>query len=235
MKDSLRFLAILAVLIVAVPLLAQKKKKPAPETKASPVADASARTAKPVHYDDSAEFEKSFKELYPLVRPKGSTRDAAKQQVDRQLALFVKQGIDSNEVIKAAYTGLDEDAAYKIYYETYRQKLSAKDLRGYIAFLKTPEGAKIQSVMLELSRAQAEVNNYITKTINTNLTPLRTIMRENMTKLQKEREEQLKSDTTETGRMYRQQMHVRDSIMQARGIKPVQQEPVNPTPAPDKN
>jgi hypothetical protein len=219
MKDSLRFLTGLLVLTIALPLTAQKKPKKSspPEATVNPIADAR-RTDKPKQYADSAEFEKTFKEFYPLVKPKGTIREVAEKQVDRQLATLIKQGVDSAEVINVAYAGLDEDAAYKIYFETYRQKLTAKELKAYLAFLKTPEGAKVQSVTLELSRALAEVNNYVTKTINTNLTPIRSTLRERMGKAQKEKDEQMKSDTTEAGKMYRMQMHMRDSIMQARGI-----------------
>lgn len=220
MKDSRPLIVAFALFLIATPLIAQKSaKKPAAAT-LSPVADARIRTEKSKEYPDSVEFEKTFKEFYPLVKSKASVRDLAEKQVERQLASMTRQGIDSAEVIKIAYAGLDDRAGYKIYYDVYREKLTAKELKAYLAFIKTPEGKKVYDVTLELARAQSELNSYITRTVTTNLTPLRTTMRENMMKSQKENEEKMRSDTTEVGRAYRQQMHLRDSIMKARGITP---------------
>ena len=220
MKDSRPLIVAFALFLIATPLIAQKStKKPAAAT-LSPVADARGRAEKSKEYPDSVEFEKTFKELYPLVKSKGSVRDIAEKQVDRQLATMTKQGIDSAEVIKAAYAGLDERAGYKIYFDVYREKLTAKELKAYLAFIKTPEGKKVHDVIFELGRAHSELNSYITRTVTTNLTPLRTTMQEKMMKSQKEKEEQLKSDTTDAGKAYRRQMHLRDSIMKARGLSP---------------
>jgi len=217
MKDSLRF-SVLLFLVLAAPLLfAQKDSKKAKTAAPPAMPNAQTRFEKPKQYTDSAEFDKVFKEFYPLVKPKETIRNLAEKQLERQLTAMIKQGGDSTEIIKAAYIGLEENAAYKIYHETYREKLSAKELKAYMAFIKTPEGAKVQSVTAELNRAPADVNTYITKTINTNLTPMRTVLREKTMKEQKVRDQKLMSDTTEAGRMYRQQMQLRDSIMKSRG------------------
>jgi hypothetical protein len=220
------FIALIALVLV-LPSLAQKEKKKvgaqtpalAPDPSIS-VADARARRETPKQYEDSAEFVRTFKEIYPMLKPKGTIRDLAEKQVDRQLQALIKQGADSMEVLKVAYKGLEEDASYKIYFDTYREKLTAKDLKAYLAFLKTPEGAKVQAAAAELSRASGEVTRYVTQTVNTNLTPIRTSVRDKMMKDQKERDEKMKTDTTDAGKQYRQQMHMRDSIMKARGINP---------------
>lgn len=229
MKDRLRYFILLLVLLAAIPVISQKgKKKPSepagtPLPTANPIADARGRSEAPKQYADSAEFGKTFKEVYPLLKPKGSIRELAEKQVSRQLQALVMQGADSIEVVKIAYAGLDEDAAYKIYYDIYREKLTAKELKAYLAFLKTPEGAKIQSVNMDLNRAPAEVTRYVTQTVNTNLTPIRTTVREKTMKDQKAKEERLMTDTTDEGKRYRLQMHMRDSIMKARGINPPKQ------------
>lgn len=221
MKDSRYLLPAFVLLLITMPLLAQKGKKKSPDTGVAPVADARGRRIDGTKvYPDSTEFEKTFKEFYPLVKPKSSLRELAEKQVERQISSMTKQGIDSGDIVKVAYTGLDNQAGYKIYFDVYRQKLTAKELKAYLAFLKTPEGASVYAATQDLSRAQAELNNYITKTINTNLTPIRTTMRENMLKSQKEKEVMMKSDTTEAGKAYRKQMQVRDSILNSRGLAP---------------
>lgn len=231
MKNVVRYSFYVILFLLAYSAIAQKEKqakKPSvaspaatmPSIPVNPVADARKRTAAPKEYADSAEFNKTFKEIYSLLKPKGTIREFAEKQVDRQLQALVRQGADSVAVVKAAYTGLDEDASYKIYFDTYREKLTAKELKVYLAFLKTPEGAKIQSVNMELNRAQAEVTRYVSQTVMTNLTPIRTAMQEKMMKENKAREEMLKTDTTDAGRRYRMQMQMRDSIMKARGITP---------------
>ncbi len=233
MKDSRHLFLAFILLLIATPLLAQKsKKKPVPDAGVPPVADARSRIEQTKEYPDSLEFAKTFKEFYPLVKPKSSLREMAEKQVDRQISSMTRQGIDSVAVVKVAYIGLDDQAGYKIYFDVYRQKLTAKELKAYLAFIKTPEGQKVYAVTQDLSRAQSELNNYVTKTITTNLTPLRTTMRENMVKSQKEKEEALKSDTTEVGKAHRRQMHVRDSVLNKRGLGPNGGDQIKPV---DKN
>jgi hypothetical protein len=232
MKDSLRF-SFFLVLILALSASAQAQPGSSQPVATpdgayisapalipqNPVGAYGTRDEKPKSYADSAEFAKAFKELYPLVKqPKLTIRQFAEKQVEYQLKALIRQGADSAKVVKTAYVGLDEDAAYKLYYQVYREKLTAKEIKAYAAFLKTPEGQKIIEANAELGRAPAEVNSYVMRTVNTNLMPFHTEMRDKAMKQQKEYEERMKTDTTDAGKQYRRQMEMRDSIMKARGI-----------------
>ena len=133
-------------------------------------------------YEDSAEFAKVFKEFYPLVAPKQSVKEAAEQQFARMSRGFKQQGIDSAEAYKAAMKGLDLDANQKIYFTVYRENMSAKELKAYMAFMKTAEGKHIIEVLPQLQRASGESGNYAQRTIMTNLRPLQQAAREKMMK-----------------------------------------------------
>ena len=92
------------------------------------------------------------------------------------------QGIDSAEAAKVAFKNFDEKAFEKIYFDTYRRNLSAKEFKKYIEFIKTPEGKHIAEVWSNLQRVSSDANMYIARTINVNLTPIRQAAREKMEK-----------------------------------------------------
>lgn len=124
-------------------------------------------------YPDSAEFVKLFKELYPKIKPALTVRETAKQYFESISRSFKMQGIDSAEAAKAAFKNMGDDAFYKIYFDLYRKNLSAKELKVYMDFIKTPEGEHIVEVLPVLQRALPDANMYVAKTIGLNLTPIR--------------------------------------------------------------
>ena len=151
----------------------QAQEKPAkvkPGRTVAPAKEAVAATASP---SDSVEFMKTFKELYPMIAPTRSVKLEAEDYLNRISRSFRMQGIDSVEAVKIAMTNLDTNAFYKIYLDVYRKNLTAKELKKYLEFLKTPEGRKISGILPNLQRASTDANAYISRTVNTNLTPLR--------------------------------------------------------------
>jgi len=216
--------------VLSVSAFAQKGKKasvvptPAPVVSTPPLppdAPMKSPTAKgPKSYEDSAEFAKTFKEIYPLVKPKQSVKEMADQQYARISRGFTKLDMDSAQMYKMAMTNLDTNAGQKIIFDIYRKNLSAKELKGYLNFLKTTEGKKIVEVMPQLQRSQAEVNGYALKTLNTNLAPLRQKQNEMMKKEQPPRDSVKGPDGKMTVApnpgMDPNRLRMRDSVMKAR-------------------
>jgi hypothetical protein len=179
----------LLYLVLSTTAFTQKAKKSSaksatdPAATATPLEPATKKTtpaAKPVQ--DSAEFVKTFKEFYPLVKPKQSIREMADQYYARVSRGFAKLELDSAETYKMAMKNLDTSADERIFFDNYRKNLSAKELKAYLAFLKTPEGKKVIEVMPMLQRSSSETNGYVSKTINTNIAPLRQKQSEMMRK-----------------------------------------------------
>ncbi|MFI5263352.1 MAG: hypothetical protein ACHQM6_02425 [Candidatus Kapaibacterium sp.] len=127
----------------------------------------------PKKYADSAEFAKLFKEFYPVIKPEKSLKEQSDQYFQGIARAFKMQGIDSAEAAKIAFTNLDQKAFEKIYFDTYRRNLSAKELKKYMEFVKTPEGKHIAEVFPNLQRVSGDANMYIARTMNINLGPLR--------------------------------------------------------------
>lgn len=124
-------------------------------------------------YKDSAEFAKVFKEIFPIVGPKKTVVEDAKEYLARMSRSFTVQGIDSTKADSLALIGLDPDAYQKIYFDAYRKNLTAVELKKYLEFVKTPEGKKVLSVLPQLERLPQQSNSYIAQLINTNISPLR--------------------------------------------------------------
>jgi hypothetical protein len=133
-------------------------------------------------YPDSVEFVKVFKEFYPTIKPEKSLKEQSEQYFQNQARSFKMQGIDSAEAAKVAFKNLDEKAFEKIYFDTYRRNLSAKELKKYMEFIKTPEGKHIAEVWTNLQHVSSDANMYLSRTINMNLTPIRQAAREKMEK-----------------------------------------------------
>ncbi len=171
---------IIGACVVAGALFAQQpQQKPAPP--ASKAGRSVAREESNV-YKDSLEFAKTFTELFPLIAPKKNVRADAEDFLKRISKSFTMQGLDSAKAMAVALNGLDTNAYRKIYYDIYRKNLSAKELKKFLEFVKTPEGKKAFSVMPQLERAQSDASNYISRAINTNLGPLRQEARDKMMK-----------------------------------------------------
>ena len=131
---------------------------------------------------DSAEFTKVFKEFYPIVAPPKTVRTEAQEYFTRISKSFKMQGLDSGKAAAVAFTGLDTNSYYKTYYDVYSHNLTTKELKKYLEFLKTPEGKKVMAVLPQLQRASSDAANYVARTINTNLAPLRQEARQKMLK-----------------------------------------------------
>ena len=140
------------------------------------------RPGQPKSYADSEDFAKLFKEFYPMVKPEKTVKDQADQYFQNISRSFKMQGIDSGEAAKAAFKNLDDKAFEKIYFDTYRRYLSAKELKKYMAFLETSEGKHIAEVWSNLQRVSSESQMYVAKTLNLNLTPIRQAARDKMEK-----------------------------------------------------
>jgi hypothetical protein len=143
------------------------------------------RTVMPVEpksYADSAEFVKLFNEHYPDIKPALSVRAQAEEDFRSVSRTFAMQGIDSAEAAKVAFKNLDENAFYKIYFETFRRNLSAQELKKYIDFVSTPEGKHIIEVLPTLQHVLSDANMYVIRTMNANLLPIRQAAREKMEK-----------------------------------------------------
>lgn len=231
MSRSIYALFICLSLALSVSAFAQKKAKiapvapdPAPVASTPPLApDATKRppsTKGPKSYDDSVEFAKTFKEIYPLIKPKQSVKEIADQQFGRLSRGFAKLGVDSAEMYKMAMTNLDTNAGEKIVFDVYRKNLTAKELKAYLNFIKTAEGKKIVEVLPQLQRSQSEVNGYALKTLNTNLAPLRQKQNEMMKKEQPPRDSVKGPDgkmmVAPSPGMDPNRMRMRDSMMKAR-------------------
>jgi hypothetical protein len=102
----------------------------------------------------------------------------------------------------------------------YRKNLSAKELKAYLNFMKTPEGKKVIEVMPQLQRSQPEVSGYVSKTINSNLAPLRQKQMEMMKKEQPPRDSVKGPDgkmmVPPNPGMDPERMKMRDSLMKVR-------------------
>jgi len=131
---------------------------------------------------DSVEFTKVFKEFYPLVAPAKPVRVEAQEYFARISKAFKMQGIDSAKAAEVAFTNLDTNAHYKTYFDVYSHNLTTKELKKYLEFLKTTEGRKVMAVFPQLQRASSDAMNYVSRTVNTNLTPLRQEARQKMLK-----------------------------------------------------
>jgi hypothetical protein len=204
----------------------QQAPAPEPLTKRQTALEAESQAKNPAATkpkpDDSVEFAKTFKEFYPLVKPKESIKKQAEDYFSRISRSFASQGIDSVEARKTAFKNLDSAADEKIYFETYRKNLTAKELKAYMSFLKSPEGKHIVEIMPNLQRAPSESQGYVSRTMNTNLAPIRQKSAEKM------KDEIMKQDTSKMDpatkarwKMMKDQekkMHERDSIMKARGL-----------------
>jgi hypothetical protein len=168
---------VLIALLTAAVAFAQQKQKTESAQPKTPVSD-------------SAEFAKTFKEFYPLIKPKQSVKEQANDYYARSARGFGGMDLDSAATYQMAMKNLDTNADEDIYFDVYRKNLSAKELRAYMTFLKTPEGKRIVEVMPNLDRARSEVTRYISKTINANLSPIRTAIQE------KKRKEMSPRDST---------------------------------------
>jgi hypothetical protein len=131
---------------------------------------------------DSVEFTKVFKEFYPFVAPAKPALIEAHEYFARISKTFKMQGIDSAKAAEVAFTNLDTNAHYKTYYDVYSHNLTTKELKKYLEFLKTPEGKKVMAVLPQLQRASSDATNYVSRTVNTNLTPIRQEARQKMMK-----------------------------------------------------
>lgn len=231
MSRSINALFISFCVVLSISAFAQKKTKKAPVAadptsviSTPPLApDAtkkSSATKTPKSYEDSAEFAKTFKEAYPLIKPKQSIKEMADQQYVRLSRGLTKVEMDSAQMYKMAMTNLDTNAGEKIMFDIYRKNLSAKELKVYLNFIKSTEGKKIIEVMPQLQRSQSEVNGYALKTLNTNLAPLRQKQMEMVKKEQPPRDSIKGPD----GKMMlapnpgidANRMRMRDSLMKAR-------------------
>ncbi len=139
-------------------------------------------TEPPKSYADSAEFAKLFKELYPQIKPEKTLKEQSEQYFQSISRSFKMQGIDSAEAAKVAFKNIDDKGFEKVYFDNYRKNLSAKELKKYMEFIKTPEGKHISEVWSNLQRVSSDGNMYIARAINANLTPIRQAAREKMEK-----------------------------------------------------
>lgn len=219
-------------LVLSIPSFAQKAKTPpppvpVPNVDMAPLAPIELKQTKNVKgiksYEDSAEFAKAFKEIYPLVKPKQSVKEMADQYYSRMSRGFAKLEMDSVKMYKMAMANLDTNSAEKLMFDTYRKNLSAKELKAYIAFLKSAEGKKIMEVMPQLERAKSETNGYVSKTINTNIAPLRQqqneLMKKEMPPLDSVKGPDGKMIAKPRTGMDSDRMRMRDSIMKARKLE----------------
>jgi hypothetical protein len=177
-------------LVMAIATLAQKPKTtpppPNPTIQQAPLTPEMARqpstTNEVKKYEDSADFAKAFKQVYPIIKPKQSVKEQADQYYGRMSRGFAKLDMDSTEMYKMAMKNLDTNASEKLMFDVYRKNLTAKELNAYLTFIKSPEGKKVMDVMPALQRAQTETGGYVSKTINANLAPLRQKQMEMMKK-----------------------------------------------------
>ena len=116
--------------------------------------------------------------IYPFIKPPKSVKEQAEQFFTSVSRSFKMQEIDSVQAAAVAFKGLDGKAAEKIYFDTYRRNLSAKELKKLKEFISTPEGKRIAEVWASLNRASVDVTSYITRTMSLNLTPLRQAAKE---------------------------------------------------------
>jgi hypothetical protein len=230
MSRSIYALFISLSLVVSISAFAQKKApvtgNTAPVASTPPLTpDATKKSTAakgPKSYEDSAEFVKTFKEIYPLIKPKQSIKEMADQQYGRMSRAFAKLDMDSVQMYKMAMTNLDTNAGEKIIFDVYRKNLSAKELKAYLNFIKSAEGKKIVEVIPQLQRSQSDVNSYALKTINTNLAPLRQKQME-MTKKEQPPRDSVKGPdgkmmAAPNPGMDANRMRMRDSIMKARNM-----------------
>ena len=229
MSRTFNFLVTASIcLALSITAQAQKKKTPPPPpdptVQKAPLTPEMAKqptgTKEVKKYDDSAEFAKTFKEIYPLIKPKQSVKEQADQYYSRMSRGFAKLEMDSAEMYKMAMTNLDTNASEKLIFDVYRKNLTAKELKAYLTFINSPEGKKVMEVMPQLQRSQSETSGYVSKTINANLAPLRQKQMEMMRKEMPPQDSVKGPDGKMMARpkpgMDPDRMRMRDSLMKVR-------------------
>jgi hypothetical protein len=174
-------------LMVGTSALAQEQPA-APKTRKSakertaPEGGEPGRTMKPSRgsgklaesYADSTEFNKAFLELYTIIKPKVTIEERAQKAFAQSSRSFARTGVDSAMAYEAVMKTVNPKLDYELIYTTYRSQLTADELKGWVAFLKTPAGKKILDVGDKLLDADDKlIETQVRRSINTAIAPLR--------------------------------------------------------------
>lgn len=132
------------------------------------------RSALAASYADSAEFNKAFVELYSIIKPKVSIQERTDKIFTSMARSFDRTGVDSVKAYEAVMKGVDPKLDHELIYTTYRSQLTAEELKGWIAFLKTPAGKKVLAVGEKLLAADdKQIDSQVRRNVNTAIAPLR--------------------------------------------------------------
>jgi hypothetical protein len=185
---SIKYLVLALSLFVGTSAMAQedqaapKSRKPTKEHSARPEGGEPGRTMKPsrgagklaASYADSTEFNKAFDDLYMIIKPTVTVQERADKIFMSQTRSFTRTGVDSAKAYEAVMKAIDPTLDRQLIYSAYRAQLTAEELRGWIAFLKTPAGKKILEVGDKLLAADDRlIESQVRRAVNTAIAPLR--------------------------------------------------------------
>jgi len=132
------------------------------------------RDRKPaIAYPDSVQFNATFKELYPLIRPTPTVQERAETVFTRNLRMFKSRGVDSAKAYDTAMAAIDKSRDQKILFKAYREAFTAEELKSMVAFFKTPAGKhylEVESKMLDARTKSIDI--YVQQTIGSAVAPM---------------------------------------------------------------
>lgn len=168
-------LIVFLLIAISPPLAAQESA--APLEKGLP-AGRSMRPSKevqpPRQYADSNEFNKAFKEFYPIVQPKVTMQERFEKLFKQQSRSFAKQGVDSARAYEAASKALDPNFDREHIFNSYRAQLTAEELKTLTQFFKTSAGQKFLTSGAKLLAANGlEIEQQLRRVVTTAIAPLR--------------------------------------------------------------
>jgi hypothetical protein len=124
-------------------------------------------------YADSVQFNATFKELYPLIRPTPNVQERAEATYTRMLRMFKQRGVDSAKGYDSAMAAIDKSKDQKILFKAYREAFSAEELKAMVTFFKTPAGKHYLEVESKLVDARSKaIDQYVNQTINMAVAPM---------------------------------------------------------------
>jgi hypothetical protein len=157
-----------------------KSRKPTKERPAVPEGAEAGRSLRAsrnslaTSYADSTEFNKAFVELYAIIKPKVTIQERTEKIFKAMTRSFARTGVDSAKAYEAVMQTVKPTLDHELIYATYRSQLTAEELKGWVAFLKTPAGKKILEVGDKLLAADdKQIESQVRRSVNTAIAPLR--------------------------------------------------------------
>ncbi len=136
-------------------------------------------------YKDSAEFNKVFAELYPLIKPTPNPRERAEAMLSHLGMQFRARGIDSAKAYDTAMKAIDPNMDREILYDAYRKEFTAQELKSLVNFFKMPVGTHYLEVEGSLFAARnSMIQEAVARKVFEAIMPMMTKAAENARKAQ---------------------------------------------------